>query len=74
MAAVSALAAGHWFACTVPAVMCAWCLRVFFKRQSQIRFSSANLKVRKRVGVGRVTFNISTFAAGARSRYSSMQE
>lgn len=47
MAAVSALAAGRWFSWTVPAFICAWCVRVFYKRQNQIRFSSANLKVRK---------------------------
>ncbi|CAN0166641.1 unnamed protein product, partial [Ectocarpus fasciculatus] len=45
VAAVSALATGNWVRCLFPAILCAWTLRVYLKRQSRIRFGSANLKV-----------------------------
>ncbi|CAM9494927.1 unnamed protein product [Ectocarpus sp. 4 AP-2014] len=45
MAAVSALATGHWFGCLFPAFLCGWTVRFYLKRQSRIRFGSANLKV-----------------------------
>ncbi|CAM9643374.1 unnamed protein product [Pylaiella littoralis] len=45
MAAVSALVTRHWLAWTIPAILCVWSVRFFSKRQPQIRFSSANLKV-----------------------------
>lgn len=45
MAAVSALSAGHWFGCLFPGFLCAWTVRFYLKRQSRIRFGSANLKV-----------------------------
>eukprot|EP00903_Cladosiphon_okamuranus_P019553 g17984.t1 len=45
VAAVTALATGHWLLWLVPAFMCAWCTRFFWRRRSRIHFGAANLKV-----------------------------